>query len=57
MTAIASQAFAILWREHTGYYIITHDGYFERDMCADSDEDAIQKTGWHIPTYECEATA
>ena len=57
MTAIASKNFAILWRDHPGYYIITHDGWFERDLCADTDADAIKKTGWRIPTYEAEAIA
>ena len=57
MTAIASKNFAILWRDHPGYYIITHDGWFERDLCADTDADAIKKTGWRLPAYEEEAIA
>ena len=56
MIEIARQTFASLWREHAGYYIILHDGYFERDFCAANDAEAIRLTGWHIPTYDREVT-
>ena len=29
MTAIASQAFAVLWRDHPGYYIIGEEVLYE----------------------------
>lgn len=52
MVEIARKNFASLWRDHDGYYIILHDGYFERDICADSDEDAIRKTGWYLTSTD-----
>lgn len=55
MKTIAAQAFAVLWQEHPGYYIITHDGCYHRSFCADSDVEAIRSTGWHIPEYAQEA--
>lgn len=51
MKPIASQAFAVLWSDGPGWYIITHDGVYNRAFAAASDEDAIIKAGWHIPTY------